>query len=202
MNKSINESKSSLGCNPLQPVPTINANLVAYRNGQGPVGQVFMIPRAVLIQEFYEGAAVPPWIGVAEQVLRAQLEAGGNDVWYLPPARRVLRKEAQVADFFQGLISWMQGEAESRSAQRVLYEAIRRLPGQEWFEETEGNAAYLQLWCRGIIQGAVPAQGALPAEEWSVPTPTDHRQEASTQNSSLMLRRIRAAPPLPPRGKE
>lgn len=128
MNKSINRSKSSLGCNPLQLVPNINANLVAYRNGQGPLGQVFMIPRAVLIQEFYEGAAVPPWTGVAEQVLRAQLEARGNEVWYLPLARRVLRNEAQVADFFQNLISYMQGVAERRSAQRVLYEVIRRPP--------------------------------------------------------------------------
>ena len=152
MNKNMNRSKSGVGYNPPQPVPTIHMPLVAFQDGQGPPGQVFMVPRAVLIQDLYEGAAIPPWNGVAEQVLRDGLEARGIDPWYLPPARRLLRKEAHIAEFFQGLISWMEVATERRSAHRVLYEAIRRLPGQAWFQETEGDAAYLQLWCRGIIQ--------------------------------------------------
>ena len=115
-----------------------------------------MIPRAVLVQEFYEGAAIPPWTDVAEQILPADLEARGVDAWHLP-LRGILRREAQVAEFFQSLISRMQEGTERRSSHRVLYEAIRRLPGQAWFEESEGNAAYLQLWCRGIVQGAEPS---------------------------------------------
>lgn len=62
-----------------------------------------------------------------------------------------------MAEFFQSLISWMQGGAERWSSHRVLYEAIRRLPGQAWFQETEGDAAYLQLWCRSIVQDAPTA---------------------------------------------
>ena len=174
----MNRSKPRAGYGPPQPVPTIPANLIAYRDGQGPPGQVFVIPRAVLIQDFYEGAAVPPWTGVGEQVLRAHLESGGVDARHLPPPRRILRREAQVAEFFRGLISWMQGDAGRQQAQRVLYEAIRRLHGQAWFEESEGKAAYLQLWCRGIIQGAVPAQGAGPAAEHRAATHTERRQEA------------------------
>lgn len=148
----MNKSKSSVGYDPPQPVPTIHTNLVAYRDGQGPPGQVFIVPRAVLIQDFYEGAAISPWTDVAEQVLRAEIVARGIAPWYLPPARRILLREARVAEFFQGLISWMEGGTERRSTHRVLYEAIRRLPGQAWFQETEGDAAYLQLWCRGIVQ--------------------------------------------------
>lgn len=151
----MNKSKSRVGYNPPRPVPTIHMPLVAFQDGQGPPGQVFMVPRAVLIQDLYEGAAIPPWNGVAEQVLRDGLEARGIDPWYLPPARRIRRREAHVAEFFQGLISWVEGGGERRSAHRVLYEAIRRLPGQAWFEETEGDADYLQLWCRGIIRGII-----------------------------------------------
>ena len=86
-----------------------------------------MIPRAVLVQEFYEGAAIPPWTDVAEQILPADLEARGVDAWHLP-LRGILRGEAQVAEFFQSLISRMQEGAERRSSRRELYEAIRRLP--------------------------------------------------------------------------
>ena len=91
-----------------------------------------MIPRAVLVQEFYEGAAIPPWTDVTEQILPAKilpadLEARGVDAWHLP-LRGILRGEAQVAEFFQSLISRMQEGAERRSSRRELYEAIRRLP--------------------------------------------------------------------------
>lgn len=155
MNKSMNKSKSSAGYNPPQPVPIIHLPLVAYQDGQGPLGQVFLTPRAVLLQDFYKAAAIPPWTDVAEQVLRAELVIRGIDPWYLPPPRRILRKEKQVANFFWGLIFWIENGtedgAERRSAHHVLYEAIRRLPGQAWFQETEGDAAYLQLWCRGIV---------------------------------------------------
>ena len=148
----MNKNKSSVGYNTPQPVQTIQATLVAYRDGQGPPGQVFMAPRAVLIEKLYEGAAIPPWTDVAEQVLRAELVVRGIDPWYLPPPRRILRKEKQEADFFWNLIFWTEDDPKRRSAHRVLYEAVRRLPGQAWFQETEGDAAYLQLWCRGIIQ--------------------------------------------------
>lgn len=147
----MNKNKSSAGYNPPQPVPIIHLPLVAYQNGQGPPGQAFMAPRAVLFQDFYKGEAIPPWTDVAEQVLRAEFVVRGIDPWYLPPPRRILRKEKQVADFFWGLILWTEDGAERRSAHRVLYEAIRRLPGQAWFQETGGDAAYLQLWCRGIV---------------------------------------------------
>ena len=110
-----------------------------------------MIPRAVLIADFYGDMAIPGWTDVAEQILCAHLESCGLDAWYLPPARRLLRKEAAVAEFFQGLITWMQESAERGGAHHVLFEAIRRLPGQAWFQGTEGDAAYLQLWCRGIV---------------------------------------------------
>ncbi len=151
MNKNTNKSKLGVGHNPPQPAPTIHLPLVAYQEGQGPPGQVFMVPRAVLLQDLYKDTAIPPWIDVAEQVLRAELVIRGIDPWYLPPARRILRKEKQVADFFWDLIFWTEDDAERRSAHRVLYEAVRRLPGQAWFQETEGDAAYLQLWCRGIV---------------------------------------------------
>ena len=156
MNRNMNKSKTSVEHNPPQPIQTINADLVAYRDGQGPPGQVFMIPRAVLIEDFYQDAEIPAWTAVAEQVLRAEMVVRGIDPWYLPPPRRILRKEAKVADFFWNLSFWMEDDPERRSAHRVLYEAIRRLPDQAWFEETKGNAAYLQLWCNGIVQ-AVPA---------------------------------------------
>jgi len=157
LNRNMNKSKSRVGYNPPRPVPTIHMPLVAFQDGQGPPGQVFMVPRAVLIQDLYEGAAIPPWNGVAEQVLRDGLEARGIDPWYLPPARRIRRREAHVAGFFQALISWVQDDVRREATHRVVYEAIRRLPGQAWFEESEGNAAYLQLWCRGIVQGAEPS---------------------------------------------
>ncbi len=156
MNRNMNKSKSSVEHSPPQPVQTINADLIAYQRGEGPPGQVFMVPRAALIEDFYKDAEIPAWTAVAEQVLRAELVVRGIDPWYLPPARRILRKEAKVADFFWSLSFWMEDSQERRSAHRVLYEAIRRLSGQAWFQETKGNAAYLQLWCNGIVQ-ALPA---------------------------------------------
>ena len=54
----------------------------------------------------------------------------------------------------------MEDDPERRSAHRVLYEAIRRLPGQAWFQESKAKATYLQLQCNSTVQ-AVP-NNAVP----------------------------------------
>lgn len=117
-----------------------------------------MIPRPEMIQGFYKGAAVPPWTGVAEQVLRGWLEARRINAWYLPAQRPISSEEEEIANFFQDLITWMRGHMERRAVHRLYFEAIRRLPGRVWFAESEGDAAYLQLWCRSIVQAAPPVR--------------------------------------------
>ena len=73
----MNKSKSSM--EHTQLVQTINADLITYRGGDGPPGQVFMVPRVVLIVDFDEDAEIPTWAAVAEQILRAKLEIRGID---------------------------------------------------------------------------------------------------------------------------
>ncbi len=142
------------GNNPTAINARLRPNQVAFPDGQGPPGQVFIIPRPELILGFYKGAAVPPWTGVAEQVLRGWLESRRINAWYLPAQHPLNPDEEAVAEFFQGLLIWMREDAGRRAVHRLHYEAVRRLPGHGWFAESEGDAAYLQLWCRGIMQAA------------------------------------------------